>query len=338
MARSPAKAAVPVELIGLAAGSSGLAAIRLRLQPQTGLQQAQADGAWWWPASADLPALLVEALRELRLRRESLFLSLPLADYRLLSMEAPEVPEAEFALALPFKVQESTDLSAAEVVVDWLDVPGIKPRPRRLLYAVAAPRPQLSGWVMACGKRTPHLGLRELALRNLACWLGQEAAPPGQPTGLPLGVVLVHLIPGEARLVLARGARFYFSRTLDLGGWLDEEVLPADDLRFESLALEIQRSLDYFDSQFLDPPMRQLLIVPAMAGAAELARYLADYLRLPARVWPEPEGPAADVARTGPQSVAAALAGLPPSARPLGVVALGAALEPLLAEAEVAPS
>jgi len=334
MVRFPTKTGVPGDLIGLAAGSSGLAAIRLGLRPQTGALQPRADQAWWWPAGKELPTLVAEALHTLRPRRESLFLSLPLADYRLLSMEAPEVPEAEFALALPFKIQESTDLSASEAVVDWLDVPGIKPRPRRLLYAVAASRPQLSRWVMACGKRTPHLGLRELALRNLACWLSQEPALPGQTAALPLGVVLVHLIPGESRLVLARGGRFYFSRTLDLGGWLAEDVLPADDLRSESLALEIQRSLDYFDSQFLDPPMRQLLIVPGVAGAAELARYLADYLRLPARIWPDPQGAADTDPQADAPGVEAVLARLPPAGRPLGVVALGAALESLAAAAE----
>ncbi len=77
-----------------------------------------------------------------------------------------------------------------------------------------------------------------------------------------------------AQLVLTRNGQLYLTRRFELGqhaGSLDSTGGGAAQIDSTSLALELQRSFDYYESHFDQSAISDLVIAPGDARAAALA-------------------------------------------------------------------
>ena len=90
----------------------------------------------------------------------------------------------------------------------------------------------------------------EMAIRNLALHLDK----PGRPRAY------LQLQPGQTIIEIADGPQVYLSRRVmqDYDVNADIDLLQA---QMENLALEVQRSLDYFESQYALGPADQLSVI-----------------------------------------------------------------------------
>jgi len=199
-------------------------------------------------------------------------LVLPHTDYQLLQIEAPDVDPAELRAAVRWRIKDLIDYHVEDAVVDVIDVPQPEGRsgPRHM-YAVSARLNHVRASAEAVDDAELDLeaiDVAEMALRNLA-----ELAP--EQGG---GVALVALARSGGLVVISRGETLYLARHLEFG----TDVLGGETPRYgDSLALEVQRSLDYYESQLSSVPASRVLLAPMGLDRSALLDQLQGQLAAP---------------------------------------------------------
>ncbi len=228
---------------------------------------------------ADAPAL---AVRAAGLPRMPVSTVLTPDEYQLALVEAPEVPPAELRAAMRWRLKDTIDFRVEDAVIDVFDVPDQNRGGHgRMMYAVAARQSAVSRHAGALAGTSSFdvIDVPELCLRNLAALLPAAAA----------GVALLHLGETRASIVLVRGRTFYLARQMELAagkaaganrsgpdeaGRADAGHLEGGRVDAGAVVLELQRSLDYYERHFDQPPITRIAVSPAGHRAAELAREL----------------------------------------------------------------
>jgi len=210
------------------------------------------------------PEAAAATLRALNLPRMPVSGVLRPEDYQLSLIEAPDVPPAELRAAMRWRLRDSIDFRVEDAVIDLFDVPAqSRGGQGRMMYAVAARRSSVDrqAAVLASSSSLDVVDVPELCLRNLAGLLPSAAN----------GIAMLYLGGNSATVILVRGATFYFARQMNIsaGG-------SGGRLSSESVILELQRSLDYYERHFDQPPITRVAIAPAGAQAAELAASLGE--------------------------------------------------------------
>jgi MSHA biogenesis protein MshI len=235
-------------------------------------QLARAEFLPWGERPRD--KVLAEVAGRYHLDRERCTTVLESTDYTLLLTEAPDVPADELRAALRWRVKDLIDFHINDATLDVFDVPGerVAGRPRPM-YAVAARSAAVQSRVdllSGAGIGLDVIDIAELAQRNLAMLLPEDAR----------GVALLSLKPATGLLTVTRGGELYLSRGLDIG--LD--LLRGEELRtefFDRIALEIQRSLDYYESQLRQAPVAALALAPLVEPLPQFTEHLRANLGVP---------------------------------------------------------
>jgi MSHA biogenesis protein MshI len=201
--------------------------------------------------------------------------TLPEGSYQLLLVEVPDVPEEEVARAIPWKIKDLLDSPVEEMVIELFDMPGLNPgRSNRMAYAVAARRSAVAdhvGLMRQARISLDVISIPELSLRNIATRLPQDRD----------GVAFLHLAADHAFLTISRQGMLYFIRRIERGNrsLLDADSEFARNEAQATFALEVQRSLDYYESHFDRWPLSQLVLAPG-SDIGGLANALSDQLGL----------------------------------------------------------
>lgn len=185
-------------------------------------------------------------------------------DYQLALVEAPEVPPAELRAAMRWRLKESIDFRVEEAVIDVFDVPDQNRGGHgRMMYAVAARRSAVDAHALALAGNPGFdaIDVPELCLRNLASLLPMASA----------GVALLHLGAATADIVLVRGKTFYLARRTDLSIRGEARAERGADINAAGVVLELQRSLDYYERHFDQPPITRIAISPCGPRADALS-------------------------------------------------------------------
>jgi MSHA biogenesis protein MshI len=211
------------------------------------VSQAAADGY------ADLA--VERALEGLELGRTPVSAVIGAGDYQIVQVEAPEVPAAELRQATRWRLRDQFDFPIDSATIDLFDVPATPRRGRaRMMFAVAAHGSAVENIGSALVRATPGfdvIDIPELCQRNLSALLPQDKK----------GVALLTLADTFAQLVLTRSGLLYLTRRFELDS--------------ASLALELQRSLDYYESHFDQSAISDLVIAPGGERATALAGTLS---------------------------------------------------------------
>jgi MSHA biogenesis protein MshI len=210
------------------------------------------------------------ALRAAGLPRLPVSIVLRPADYQLALVEAPEVPPAELRAAMRWRLKDAIDFPVEDAVIDVFDLPAQnRSRQGRMVYAVAARRSAVAGYsaALAAVPTFDVIDVPELCLRNLASALPEARG----------GVALLHLGETAATVVLIRGTTFYLARQMSLSA-AHRSAAGGDagpSLDSAAVVLELQRSLDYYERHFDQPPITRIAISPGGPHAQVLATDLS---------------------------------------------------------------
>lgn len=198
-------------------------------------------------------------------------LILPLDQYQVFQLERPEgIDESELGDALKWKLKDFLDFNPSDAVSDVFPFPEDASRGRGKLVNVVAARKslvsELVSLVESCGLALVCVDIAELALRNLVPRIDPDHR----------GAALVHMRERFGQMIVCKGETLYLSRRLDV---------TSDDLRdassqenaVQSLALEMQRSLDYYESQLGQVPPAVIRLV-ARDNVLPLSSMLASYV------------------------------------------------------------
>lgn len=199
---------------------------------------------------------LAELMRAHGVARAPVSMLLDPRDYELVLVETPDVLPAELRAAVRWRIKDLINFHLDDAVIDVFEIPGEPRRGKaRMTYAVAA-RAQAVRRSVAFAKPAGTLDvidIPELALRNVAALLPEARQ----------GVALLVASEQASELVLVREESLYLARRIEL-------ALPAEELA-AALALEVQRSLDHYESQFDRPPIAKLYVAALDAGQRSLA-------------------------------------------------------------------
>jgi MSHA biogenesis protein MshI len=225
-------------------------------------------------AGLDAAALAIQAAALPRIPASAVLLA---DEYQLALVEAPEVPPAELRAAMRWRLKDTIDFKVEEAVIDVFDVPEQNRGSHgRMMYAVAARRSAVDRYAGALAGMSGFdvIDVPELCLRNLAALLPAAAA----------GVALLHLGETRASIVLVRGRTFYLSRQMDLArgagaqrtgpAGAKTEREPSTRIDASAVVLELQRSLDYYERHFDQPPITRIALSPTGPRATALAEEL----------------------------------------------------------------
>lgn len=218
------------------------------------------------PTLESRKAALRALVREHGLARTPTVLVMEHGGYQLLQVEAPAVPPEELRAAVRWQVRDLLDYHVDDAVIDVFDVPGDE-RPGRPMYVVAARVQTVQERVdlaEAAELELRAIDIPELALRNLACQL------PGSAEGL----ALVRVLADEGVILVVRDEALQFARNVEIGASSGAAQLQ------DRLALEIQRSLDYYDSAFRQGPIGRVALAPFEGDMAAMAEHLHGALGL----------------------------------------------------------
>lgn len=197
--------------------------------------------------------------------------------FNLSLIETPAVDQSELQQALIWKVKELIDYPLNELILDYVDVP-VTRSGNEMVYTVTARESSIQeilDYIRPNTWKLERIDIPALALQNVLSRMPHSEE----------GIALLNLTRRDSLLTLGRGDKLYLSRSVDIhsteltslqigqDGHIDSSLL-------DNLLLDIQRSLDYYDSFFVDPPIRRLLVSNPDHASDALIEYLGENLAI----------------------------------------------------------
>lgn len=211
--------------------------------------------------------------------------------YSLLQIELPEVPAAEMNEAVRWLIKDLLDYPLEETIIDHFQVPNQSRGRARLGYAVAARHSsvrQQADLLRAARLQVAAVDIPEMALHQLSIRLPEREQ----------GVAFVYPGRHHTLITVSRNDTLFLSRALALGtddfltgaGGQGGEGGPAAlDPRLQEMlgtvTLEIQRSLDFYESQYAQAPVAAIVIAPLEFSFPAFLPYFREYLGRRARLF-----------------------------------------------------
>lgn len=230
------------------------------------------------PRQAD-PGLALRALMlQAGLPRAGFRLVLNPDEYQMHLVESPDVPDSELRDAVRWRIRDLIDFPVDEAAIDVFDMPqqgGGTREPGRLMCVVVARTPviaQKAALINRSGGELEIVDITDLALRNVLALTRADAS----------GAALLYVEAGYSLILITADSTLYLSRRIwigagELAGLNGRDVDTADFRRVaDALALELMRSLEYYESHFTRPPVDTLYVAPLGTAESTLYRYLAQ--------------------------------------------------------------
>ncbi|MEW6352742.1 MAG: agglutinin biogenesis protein MshI [Pseudomonadota bacterium] len=201
--------------------------------------------------------------------------------YHLLLVEAPNVATPELKAAVRWRIKDLIDFHVDDAVIDVFDIPGqgVQGRPK-MMYVVVARAALVQSYVDRAEEARLNLtviDIPELALRNITALLPEDDA----------GVALLHLDPQGGHIILTRQSDLYLARNIEVAAehlaHSGTELAPPLQRALDGVILEIQRSLDYYESHYAQPPITHLYVTPLEKEAPGLMEYIGANLSVAVR-------------------------------------------------------
>lgn len=267
------------DTVALYASAAGVAGAAVRHRP------GQPPVLSWaaWQGAERASAADVEALLHAHDAGDGKVVSvMPPGAYNLLQLEAPDVPTAELRDAVRWRVKDLLDFPVEDAIVDVFPLPPHKGGRDNMVSAVVARKSAVQEVIdplLEADVEVSTVDIPELALRNIARLVPEDVG----------GVALIHLDEQSGLITITRQGTLYLSRRFEggrarlLAGGATEVSAEMEGL-LDAIVIEIQRSLDYYESQFSQPSVQGVVIAPLGRELAGIDDYLSSQLGLPVRV------------------------------------------------------
>lgn len=197
---------------------------------------------------------------------------LNLDEYQILQIEKPQVEKQELQSALRWHVKDLIDYHIDDVILDHITMPieGMS------LLVVATRKSIIQSRVdllLASKCQISSIDIAIQAARNLIDKI--KSIEPGSSIGL------LNLWDSNAKISVLVNNELYINRLTTIGANALNDV-SANDLDsqsiVDSLAIELQRTFDYFESYSRKPPVSQLIIMSNTRPNTELGGMIKERL------------------------------------------------------------
>lgn len=209
------------------------------------------------------------------------------ADYQILKVDTPNVPQEELKAAARWQIKEMVDVGIAELTLDVMHVGGDVERTQRQLFVIAARNSAIKALTDGAAGVSDQIGvvdIWETALRNLL------AVQTRADDLAARACAAVHIDERHCVLVVCAGDELFYTRRLEGDPALlarargEQAEAPTADLplgfeyqpggTFDSsstqespLVVELQRSIDVWERSWPELPLARLYVITAEHGA-----------------------------------------------------------------------
>ena len=207
-----------------------------------------------------------------------------LGTYSLLMVEAPDVQPDELRAAVRWRIKDLIDFHIDDAVIDVFEVPDTKAAGKnKMMYAVVARSSMVKHRIdqlVDAGLNLNVVDIPELALRNISSLLPEDVG----------GVGLIYVGQDRGLITITRQGTLYLSRRMEKGfSSLPETAMHANDPVviedwLDGIIVEVQRSLDYYESHFALPQVSSLVVTPLPREIPHVAEYISEQLDIPTRL------------------------------------------------------
>ena len=205
--------------------------------------------------------------------------------YNFMLIDAPDVPDEELREAVKWRVNDFVVGAIEDFVVDAFRLPEDAYRGRMdMIYAAYIEKSAVLSIIELCDELEIELvevGISELARARLL--KGRDALEG-------LGIAYLHLEEKKGQIDLLENGNLYLTRGIDIGYSMLDQGQSEGDLtldnssQVDSLTLDIQRSLDYYESQLGKSGVSRLFVLTATPLSDLVYASLSE--KLPVRVEP----------------------------------------------------
>jgi len=199
---------------------------------------------------------------------------------QIVQVDKPSVPEAEINSALKWQIKDLVSISPDNMVIDYFDGP-ILTGGKEKINVVCAPVDVLKTMLNVInqdGSEVVSITIAEFAFANLL------------PIENDASLLVCQQPNEEIVLLIVKQGKLYFHRRLR--GFSNIAQKTEDELTLtaiDSLALEIQRSSDYFERQLKQAPIKDIKVLLPMKLESFFARKLAENSHMPVNLLVLPE-------------------------------------------------
>ena len=197
-------------------------------------------------------------------------------EYQLLQLEKPSVTAEEIKQASRWKIKDMIDYSVDEATIEVLEIPSDNLNSNKISYifAVSVNNNIISNcitkYIEQAGIGLEVIDIPELSQRNIAALLEEPNRGLATLSISAHGALLT--FTGDGELYHARQIDFDINRIQDIG-------IESQNIIFERIALDLQRSLDSFERKFPHLHISRLILAPFPARES-LMEFLQSYLSL----------------------------------------------------------
>lgn len=175
------------------------------------------------------------------------FVTLASDQYQILLVEPPDVPEEELRNAIRWRLKDLITIPVAQAAIDVFMLPEDGTRSnQKMVYVVAAHEDNIKKLITLVehgGLQLLAIDIGELAIRNLANAVMCDGTTERS-------VAVTRIRRGGGSVYIYKQGNMYLARSFAL----DYKAGLLDDLPEENLALELQRSVDYYERQMRQAP------------------------------------------------------------------------------------
>lgn len=198
-------------------------------------------------------------------------IALSISKYQLLQLDRPAVEDAELNQALQWAVKEQLS-SDEELVIDYFETPAGASSVKKVNVVAINKRDiiEVRDGVLKAGLALNIIGVEELATCNLVMPSDEAIITLKQEAG------------GQLSLNIVKRNQLYFSRRLR--GYENLASFSADELKMgvvDNLSLEIQRSMDYFESQLRQAPVKKIYLSLDTSHQEALVEFIKEVIFVP---------------------------------------------------------
>ena len=215
---------------------------------------------------------LAKLVKDMGLEDEQCSYVLNPKDYSLHLVEAPNVEPEELRSAMRWKIKDLLDMKVDDAAIDIFQVPDDAYRGRKMVYVVATLKsriPAIVEMISSAGMELAVFDIPELAMLNLTSLCLDDDS----------GVAFMDLRRTGSTMNITRNGDLYLSRRINTQ--LDPDVMESGDWPTlkDRLILEIQRSLDYYESQMGKGQITRIVIAPRQNDGDAMSKELNELLQ-----------------------------------------------------------
>ncbi|GAA5219002.1 type IV pilus biogenesis protein PilM [Corallincola platygyrae] len=202
-------------------------------------------------AEQDFDAALHSSAEALPANASDCQITLGPKHYHIVQVDRPRVDESELAQALSWAIKDLVPIPPDQMALDYFELP-VQPAGADKINVVCADTSVLKPMVDV-------LHSAKLPLSNVC--VDELNLPKLFPVIDEAQLLVIQQENEELLLVIVKQGMLYFSRRVrgyDLLATMTPEELRTGVV--DNLSLEAQRSLDYFESQLRQPPVKQILV------------------------------------------------------------------------------